>query len=232
MRRTFVLLLSIICAPVLAEDITIYYDDFGIPHIYADTAEAGLYGQGWAMANDRLVQTLENYLRGMGRFSAAYGPGDKDANVRADLMSLMWDHYGISKKNYKRLPKPFRKHNQAFVDGMNSWMKDHPEGANRWKEWKHRPMRQWIRAPFRLDRGHSGRRRNRLLAADRSDRSRTESQRRTVRTAPTTAGRRHQDPEPEIQEEASREKAPLQEREEPSRSPATSRIATPEGVPV
>jgi len=103
--------------PSYCETATIYYDDYGIPHIYAKTAEAGLYAQGWAMANDRLVQTLENYLRGMGRFSAAYGPGKNDENVRADLMSLMWDHYGVSKKNYKRLPAGFRKHNKAFVKG-------------------------------------------------------------------------------------------------------------------
>jgi acyl-homoserine lactone acylase PvdQ len=132
MRYAAILLAFIFCLPASAEDITIYYDDFGIPHIYADTAEAGLYGQGWAMASDRLVQTLENYLRGMGRFSAAYGPGEKDANVRADLMSLMWDHYGVSKKNYKRLPKAFRKHNQAFVDGMNAWMNANPEGVPEW----------------------------------------------------------------------------------------------------
>ena len=68
-----------------AETITIYRDDFGIPHIYAETAEGGLYAQGWAMAEDGLERTLENYLRGLGKFSAAYGAGENDANVRADL---------------------------------------------------------------------------------------------------------------------------------------------------
>lgn len=115
-----------------SETVTIHYDDFGIPHIYADTAEGGLYASGWAMASDRLVQTLENYLRGMGRFSAAYGPGNNDSNVRADLQSLMWDHYGKSKELYKTLPRKFRAHNKAFVEGINAWMKANPEGVPEW----------------------------------------------------------------------------------------------------
>ena len=91
-----------------------------------------MYAQGWAMAEDRLVQTLENYLRGMGRFSAAYGPGENDSNVRADLEALMWDHYGVSKWHYEELPAPFRVHNAAFVAGINDWMAAHPEGVPSW----------------------------------------------------------------------------------------------------
>ena len=34
--------------------ITIYRDDYGVPHIYAATHEAGLYASGWAQAEDRL----------------------------------------------------------------------------------------------------------------------------------------------------------------------------------
>lgn len=112
---------------------TIYYDEFGVPHIYADTAEAGMYASGWAMAADRLEQTLQNFLRGMGRFSEAFGAGDNDANVRDDLESLMWDHYGVSKRHYdKKLPREFRKHNQAFIDGINAWMKEHPDQVPAW----------------------------------------------------------------------------------------------------
>jgi len=130
--RTCVLVSVFLSAVSAAETATVYRDDFGIPHIYAESAEAGMYASGWAMAEDRLVQTLENFLRGMGRFSEAYGVGEGDANVRADLESLMWDHYGVSKKHYDNLPKPFRNHNAAFIDGINAYMKAHPEDVPDW----------------------------------------------------------------------------------------------------
>ncbi len=125
-------IVHIFLAQAYAETATIYRDDFGIPHIYAESADAGMYASGWAMAEDRLVQTLENYMRGMGRFSEAYGPGEGDANIRADLESLMWDHYGVSKKHYDKLPAPFRDHNAAFIQGINAYMKAHPEDVPEW----------------------------------------------------------------------------------------------------
>ncbi|MEX2016054.1 MAG: penicillin acylase family protein, partial [Candidatus Hydrogenedentales bacterium] len=94
------ILLGFACAAAAAgwapaEIVTLYLDDYGIPHIYAESAEAGLYAQGWAMARDRLDQTLSNYLRGMGRFAEAHGSGDNESDLRGDLESLMWDHYGV-----------------------------------------------------------------------------------------------------------------------------------------
>ena len=128
------------------EIVTIYLDDYGIPHIYAETAEGGLYAQGWAMARDRLDQTLSNYLRGMGRYAEAFGPGDGDENVRADLESLMWDHYGVSKRRYHELPEAFRRHNNAFVAGINRWMGDHPQTVPAW--WPDMPVDEYMPVAF------------------------------------------------------------------------------------
>lgn len=115
-----------------AEPVTIYRDEYGIPHIYAETAEAGMYAQGYAMAEDALARTLENFLRGLGKYSEAFGPGDNDENVRADLQSLMWDHYGTAKKHYHTLPEALRRHNAAFVAGINDYMERHPEEVPGW----------------------------------------------------------------------------------------------------
>lgn len=114
------------------EAVTIYRDDYGIPHIYASTAEAGLYGSGWAMAEDALDRTLQNYLRGLGRFSEFFGAGENDQNVRADLESLLWDHYGTAQRRYLSLPEDFRSHNAAFVAGLNAYMREHPEAVPVW----------------------------------------------------------------------------------------------------
>lgn len=131
--RATLLFSFVVAGFAAAEEVTIYRDDYGIPHIYSESAEAGMYASGWAMAEDRLVQTLQNYLRGMGKFSEAFGPGENDGNIRTDLESLMWDHYGTSRKYYKeKLPEAFRRHNEAFIDGINAYMKAHPEAVPDW----------------------------------------------------------------------------------------------------
>ena len=118
--------------PASSETVTIYRDEFGIPHIYAETAEGGMYGQGYAMAEDALERTLQNFLRGLGRFSEAFGPGEDEATIRADLESLMWDHYGKAKRYYRSLPEAFRSHNAAYVAGINTYMKEHPDQVPEW----------------------------------------------------------------------------------------------------
>ena len=117
----------------LAETVTVYRDDYGIPHIYADTAEAGLWASGYAMAEDRLQQMLENYLFGMGEYSAHFGPGENDRYLRSDLESRMWDHYGKAKQHYKeKLNAELRSHLTAFVKGINDFIAEHPERLPEW----------------------------------------------------------------------------------------------------
>ena len=70
------------------DEAIVYRDTWGVPHIYSDSAEAGLYASGWAMAEDRLSQLLENYLFGLGEYAAAFGAGDGDRWVRSDLRSI------------------------------------------------------------------------------------------------------------------------------------------------
>jgi acyl-homoserine lactone acylase PvdQ len=58
----FVLLLFIPLTPVYAcrswnrKKITIIRDDYGVPHVFANTKEGLAFGAGYAMAQDRLWQ--------------------------------------------------------------------------------------------------------------------------------------------------------------------------------
>src|SRR5262245_39886241 len=93
----------------------VYRDEFGVPHIFADTVEHGLYAMGWAQCEDRLEELLKNYLRATGEMSAAFG----ESHFRDDLLARVWDHYGVAKKNYSRIHPEVRKHMDAFVRGIN-----------------------------------------------------------------------------------------------------------------
>lgn len=120
-------------AASFAEEVTIYLDEYGVPHIYAKTEEAGLFADGWAQAHDRLRQILDNFARAMGKYAECFGAGEKDANLRSDLEVLMWDHYGTAKKFYdEKLPPEFRKHNAAYIAGINRYMDEHPDEVPAW----------------------------------------------------------------------------------------------------
>ena len=135
---------SVLAAPLFAllaacglpgggDEAIVYRDTWGVPHIYADTAEAGLYASGWAMAEDRLSQLLENYLFGLGEYAAAFGPGDGDRWVRSDLESRRWDHYGAAKRHYEaKLNPELRRHLAAFVAGINDYLDRHPGEVPPW----------------------------------------------------------------------------------------------------
>ncbi|MFQ5738967.1 MAG: penicillin acylase family protein [Acidobacteriota bacterium] len=112
----------------------VYRDDWGVPHIYAPTAEAGLYAMGYAQAQDRPEQLLKNFLLALGEFASIAG---EDA-IEFDLRSRRWDHYGTARRHSETIDSNVRRHIRAFVDGMNDFYSQHPNDNPSW--WKNRKI--------------------------------------------------------------------------------------------
>jgi acyl-homoserine-lactone acylase len=107
----------------------VYRDTWGIPHIYAPTAEAGLYAMGWAQAEDQTEQLLQNFLLGMGELSTVVG---EDA-LREDQASRIFDHYSTAKRLAdQELPPELREHLEAYVAGVRGYFEAHPEKLPAW----------------------------------------------------------------------------------------------------
>src|SRR5262245_33018571 len=68
------------------EGVTIYRDDFGIPHIFAATEEGACYGMGYAQAEDRLEELLKQYRRAAGTMSEVFG----SQYFRDDYRQRLW----------------------------------------------------------------------------------------------------------------------------------------------
>ncbi len=113
---------------------TIYRDDFGVPHIFADTVEHGLYAMAYAQAQDRLEELLKNYLRARGEMSEAFGA----AHFEEDLIARVWDHYDVARRNADRINPIVRAHLEAFAAGLRAYMKEHPAEVPAW--WGSRPI--------------------------------------------------------------------------------------------
>ena len=57
----------------LADQVTIYRDDFGVPHIVGETEEATFFGYGYAQAQDHLEKMMLQYRDAQGRLAEVVG---------------------------------------------------------------------------------------------------------------------------------------------------------------
>ena len=108
--------------------IVVYRDEFGVPHLSADTPEQAFYAMGWAQAEDRLEELLKNYLRALGQMSAAFGP----AHLQDDLQARVWDHYALARKHYDRIRPDVRVNIEMMVRGVNDYLAAHPAEIPAW----------------------------------------------------------------------------------------------------
>src|SRR5512147_2287897 len=73
------LLALVICVPgaaakdALAGLVTIYRDDYGVPHIVGESEEAAFFGYGYAQAEDHLERMMLQYRDAQGRRAEVAG---------------------------------------------------------------------------------------------------------------------------------------------------------------
>ena len=124
---------AVIAAP--ATQVTIHRDPWGVPHMIADTEEAGFYGLGYAQAEDQLDFILTMFLLGRGELAAAYGAEPSawagDA-LAADVQSRMWRHVEEAQAGWERLSPQLQRNYTHFVAGMEAWMREHPDRTPDW----------------------------------------------------------------------------------------------------
>ena len=87
-----------------SEEVTIYRDQFGVPHIFATTEEGVTFGMGYAQAEDRLEELLKQYRRCTGTMAETFGP----SFVQHDYRQRLWQHQAVSEANYANLPAKVR----------------------------------------------------------------------------------------------------------------------------
>jgi penicillin G amidase len=97
---------------------TVLVDEWGIPHIYANTLYDAFYAQGFIAAHDRLWQIDTWRKRGLGEMAKDFGPAyvEGDRMARAVLfrgdMYREWLAYGSDAKRVA----------EAFVAGINAYI--------------------------------------------------------------------------------------------------------------
>lgn len=125
--RRFALLL--VCTLLYgAEKVEILRDQYGVPHIFAATAEGAAFGSGYAQAEDRLEELLRNYRKAEGAMAEAFGR----EWIFHDYRQRVWRHREVAEQHYNELDPKVRAICEAYQAGVRKFMQEHPEQVPAW----------------------------------------------------------------------------------------------------
>ena len=104
----------------LSRKVEIARDEWGVPHVLAETDDDLFFGYGYATAQDRLWQ-LDYYRRkARGRLSEVVGP----SGIEIDTVSHTIGLERTAEENLSRFPEKTKRRLQAYTDGINSFMEE------------------------------------------------------------------------------------------------------------
>jgi acyl-homoserine lactone acylase PvdQ len=106
-----------------ANNITIFRDNFGIPHIYGKTDADAAFGLLYAQCEDDFKRVEMNYIEKLGRLSEVNGAKD----LYNDLMIRLVIDSAAAISDYNNAPTWLKKLCNAFADGINYYLYKHPE---------------------------------------------------------------------------------------------------------
>ncbi|MFD9130229.1 penicillin acylase family protein [Kitasatospora sp. NPDC059571] len=102
-------------------------DDKGIPQLYADTTADLFRAQGYVQAQDRFWEMDVRRHITSGRLSEMFGSGSVETD--AFLRTMGWRR--VAQQEYDTvLSAETKKNLQAYTDGVNAWLAEHPGGAD------------------------------------------------------------------------------------------------------
>jgi acyl-homoserine-lactone acylase len=106
-----------------AQRVTIIRDDWGIPHIYGKTDADAVFGLMYAQAEDDFNRVETNYLNSMGRLAEAEG----EAEIYRDLRMKLFIDPADMKTQFSASPAWLKALMQAWADGLNFYLHEHPQ---------------------------------------------------------------------------------------------------------
>ena len=102
---------------------TIDRDEFGVPYIVAEDEAAGVHALAWAMAEDGFYELEDAYAAALGRAAGYYGV----TRQPDDVLRVSLQVNRRAQEELASLPTAERELLQAYVDGLNGYIRAHPD---------------------------------------------------------------------------------------------------------
>jgi acyl-homoserine-lactone acylase len=113
---------------VLAQQVTIRRDTYGIPHILGETEEAAAFGFGYAQAEDHAAEIGRRYLAARGTAAAVFG----EEALAGDVAMAQFDNLAASEAALERITPLYRRIIGAYAAGVNRYVRAHREQLPEW----------------------------------------------------------------------------------------------------
>lgn len=105
-----------------AQNVTIIRDDFGVPHVYAETDADAVFGLLYAQAEDDFNRIERNYVWAIGRLAEIEG----EKAIYSDLRARLYMTADEAKAAYEGAPGWLKQLCDAWADGLNYYLETHP----------------------------------------------------------------------------------------------------------
>ncbi|MBK22633.1 MAG: hypothetical protein CME70_01400 [Halobacteriovorax sp.] len=110
----------------LGSEVTVYRDEFGVPHIEASNNIDAHRALGFMQASDRLFQMELLRRIGSGRLSEVLGEELLKTDILLRSLRLKTTAKEIIKRNYDSWPSDLKNETNAFLEGVNTFIKTMP----------------------------------------------------------------------------------------------------------
>src|ERR1039458_1079898 len=106
-----------------AANVTIVRDDWGIAHVYGKSDADAVFGMMYTQAEDDFNRVETNYLNAMGRLAET----EVESQIYQDLRMKLFIDPAALKSQYAASPAWLKTLMNAFADGLNYYLSQHPE---------------------------------------------------------------------------------------------------------
>src|SRR5947207_5638493 len=106
-----------------ARNVTITRDDWGIAHVHGRTDADAVFGMVYAQAEDDFNRVETNYINSIGRAAETEG----ESAIWRDLRMKMFIDPADMKAKYQSSPAWLRALMDAWADGLNFYLANHPD---------------------------------------------------------------------------------------------------------
>jgi acyl-homoserine-lactone acylase len=112
----------------LASKVTIRRDNWGVPHILAETEEAVYFGQGYACAEDHCLIMAREYLKARGQEAAHFG----EQFAASDFLAKRVRVWEVSKQSFPLQPPWVQRMLDAYALGYSRYVAKHRADLPQW----------------------------------------------------------------------------------------------------
>ena len=113
---------------LLAQQVTIRRDTYGIPHILAETEEAAAFGFGYAQAEDHAAEIGRRYLSARGEEAMYFG----EEGLSNDVAMAQFDNLATSRAALDTITPLYRRIIGAYAAGVNRYVRAHRAELPAW----------------------------------------------------------------------------------------------------